>query len=78
MQLKRRTDRGIVMSYGWNDVQRIAEELAEAHSDLDPYSVSFVKLQQMIQQLPDFDNTSGRVGEKVLEAVQTLWAAEID
>lgn len=66
------------MSYGWNDVQRIAEELAEAHSGLDPYSVGFVKLQQMIQQLPDFDDTSGRVGEKVLEAVQTLWADEID
>jgi FeS assembly protein IscX len=32
----------------------------------------------MIKQLPDFDDTSGRVGEKVLEAVQTLWAAEID
>ena len=78
MQLKRRTDRGIVMSYGWNDVQRIAEELAEAHPETDPYSVGFVKLQQMIQQLPGFDNTSGRVGEKVLEAVQTLWADEID
>jgi FeS assembly protein IscX len=65
------------MSYGWNDVQRIAEELAEVHPGVDPYSVSFVKLPQMIRQLPDFDDTSGRVGEKVLEAVQTLWADEI-
>ena len=66
------------MSYGWNDVQRIAEELEEHHSDLDPYSLGFTKLQQMIKELPDFDDTSGRVGEKVLEAVQTLWAAEKD
>ncbi|AMT90648.1 Fe-S cluster assembly protein IscX [Pseudomonas glycinis] len=66
------------MSYGWNDVQRIAEELAEAHEGLDPYSVGFVRLQQMILELPDFDATSGRVGEKVLEAVQELWAAELD
>ena len=66
------------MSYGWNDVQRIAEELAEAHEGLDPYSVGFVRLQQMILELPDFDATSGRVGEKVLEAVQKLWAAELD
>ncbi|MFJ4609314.1 Fe-S cluster assembly protein IscX [Pseudomonas atacamensis] len=66
------------MSYGWNDVQRIAEELAEAKPSVDPFSVNFVDLQQWIKELPDFDNTSGRVGEKVLEAVQTLWAKELD
>ncbi|RON89838.1 Fe-S assembly protein IscX [Pseudomonas fluorescens] len=66
------------MSYGWNDVQRIAEELAEAKPDVDPFSVNFVDLQQWIKELPDFDNTSGRVGEKVLEAVQELWAKELD
>jgi len=66
------------MSYGWNDVQRIAEELAETHEGLDPYSVGFVSLQHMIEELPDFDKNSGRVGEKVLERVQELWAAELD
>ncbi|MBK5376558.1 Fe-S cluster assembly protein IscX [Pseudomonas sp. TH08] len=66
------------MSYGWNDVQRIAEELAEAHAGVDPYSVGFVRLKEMIQDLPEFDSTSGRVGEKVLEAVQELWAKELD
>ncbi|MBA1378247.1 Fe-S cluster assembly protein IscX [Pseudomonas brassicacearum] len=66
------------MSYGWNDVQRIAEELAEAKPDVDPLTVNFVDLQRWIMELPGFDNTSGRVGEKVLEAVQTLWIEEID
>ncbi|WP_339507958.1 Fe-S cluster assembly protein IscX [Pseudomonas sp. RL_35y_Pfl2_P42] len=65
------------MSYGWNDVQRIAEELAEAKPDVDPLSVNFVDLQQWIKELPDFDDTSGRVGEKVLEAVQALWIEEV-
>ncbi|MBX9409356.1 MULTISPECIES: Fe-S cluster assembly protein IscX [Pseudomonas] len=66
------------MSYGWNDVQRIAEELAEAKPDVDPLSVNFVDLQRWIKELPDFDDTSGRVGEKVLEAVQALWIEEVD
>ncbi|PKA67440.1 FeS assembly protein IscX [Pseudomonas baetica] len=66
------------MSYGWNDVQRIAEELAEAKLDVDPLSVNFVDLQRWIKELPDFDDTSGRVGEKVLEAVQALWIEEVD
>ncbi|UST89256.1 Fe-S cluster assembly protein IscX [Pseudomonas siliginis] len=66
------------MSYGWNDVQRIAEELAEAKPDVDPVYVNFVDLQRWIMELPDFDNTSGRVGEKVLEAVQALWIEEVD
>ncbi|EJM26194.1 MULTISPECIES: Fe-S cluster assembly protein IscX [Pseudomonas] len=66
------------MSYGWNDVQRIAEELAEAKPEVDPLSVNFVDLQRWIMELPDFDNTSGRVGEKVLEAVQALWIEEVD
>ena len=66
------------MSYGWNDVQRIAEELAEAKPGVDPFSVNFVDLQRWIKELPDFDDTSGRVGEKVLEAVQALWIEEVD
>ncbi len=78
MRPKRRTDGDTVMSYGWNDVQRIAEELAEAKPDVNPLTVNFVDLQRWIMELPDFDNASGRCGEKVLEAVQTLWIDEID
>ncbi|MDO7897462.1 Fe-S cluster assembly protein IscX [Pseudomonas citrulli] len=66
------------MSYGWTDVLRIAEELAEAKPDVDPNAVNFVDLQRWIMELPGFDNTSGRCGEKVLEAVQQLWIEEID
>lgn len=78
MRPKRRTDGDTVMSYGWNDVQRIAEELAEAKPDVNPMAVNFVDLQHWIMELPDFDSTSGRCGEKVLEAVQQLWIEEID
>ena len=78
MRPKRRTDGVTVMSYGWNDVQRIAEELAEAKPDVDPLTVNFVDLQHWIMKLPDFDSASGRCGEKVLEAVQQLWIEEKD
>lgn len=78
MRPKRRTDGVTVMSYGWNDVQRIAEELAEAKPDVNPLTVNFVDLQHWIMELPDFDSNSGRCGEKVLEAVQQLWIEEID
>lgn len=66
------------MSFGWNDVQRIAEDLAETKPEIDPRYVNFVDLQRWIMELPDFDNTSGRCGEKVLEAVQALWIEEAD
>jgi FeS assembly protein IscX len=66
------------MSFGWNDVQRIAEDLAETKPEIDPRYVNFVDLQRWIMELPGFDNTSGRCGEKVLEAVQALWIEEAD
>jgi len=66
------------MSFGWNDVQRIAEDLAENKPEIDPRYVNFVDLQRWIMELPDFDNGSGRCGEKVLEAVQALWIEEAD
>jgi FeS assembly protein IscX len=78
MRLKRRTDREAVMSFGWNDVQRIAEDLAETKPEIDPRYVNFVDLQRWIMELPGFDTTSGRCGEKVLEAVQALWIEEAD
>jgi len=66
------------MTFGWNDVQRIAEDLAETKPEVDPRYVNFVQLQQWIMALEGFDNTSGRCGEKVLEAVQALWIEEAD
>ena len=60
------------MSLKWVDVQEIAIQLAEAHPDVDPLTVNFVKLRNLVMALPDFDDIPDRGGEKVLEAIQGL------
>lgn len=66
------------MSLKWVDVQEIAIQLAEAHPDVDPLTVNFVKLRNLVMALPDFDDVPDRGGEKVLEAIQELWLEEAD
>ncbi|MBK5435650.1 MULTISPECIES: Fe-S cluster assembly protein IscX [unclassified Pseudomonas] len=66
------------MSLKWVEVQEIAIQLADKYPDTDPYSVNFVKLRQMVMELPEFDDIPDRGGEKVLEAIQTAWNDERD
>ncbi|WP_028620143.1 Fe-S cluster assembly protein IscX [Pseudomonas sp. Ant30-3] len=66
------------MSLKWVDVQEIAIQLAEAHPDVNPLTVNFVKLRNLVMALPEFDDVPDRGGEKVLEAIQTLWIEEAD
>lgn len=62
----------------WTDVQDIAIELVERHADIDPKYINFVKLRQLVMDLPDFDDDPARSGEKVLEAIQMAWIDEAD
>jgi len=66
------------MSLKWVDVQEIAIQLAEAHPGVDPLTVNFVKLRNLVIALPEFDDVPDRGGEKVLEAIQALWIEEAD
>ena len=66
------------MSLKWVDVQEIAIQLAEAHPDINPLSVNFLTLRNLVMALPEFDDVPDRGGEKVLEAIQTLWIEEAD
>jgi FeS assembly protein IscX len=66
------------MSLKWVDVQEIAIQLAERHPDIDPLSVNFVKLRNLVMELPEFDDQADRGGEKVLEAIQGLWIEEAE
>lgn len=61
----------------WTDTQRIAEELFDAHGEsIDPKTIRFTHLRELILALPDFDDDPERCGERILEAVQQAWIDE--
>lgn len=63
--------------YHWLDVDRIAEELADAHPSRDPLSVRFTELRELVKALPGFAEQPGHaVNEKILETIQMKWLEE--
>ncbi len=66
------------MGLKWTDTQRIGETLFDTYPDIDPVTLSFVKLHQMICELEDFDDDPEGSNEKILEAILTVWLNERD
>lgn len=64
------------MGLKWTDTREIAIELCEKYPDVDPLSVRFTDLHRWVMELPDFDDTAERSGEKILEAIQMAWMDE--
>lgn len=62
----------------WTDTLRIAEDLADTHDDIDPKTIRFTQLRQLVLDLPDFDDDPDRCGEKILEAIQQAWIEETE
>ena len=62
----------------WTDTQLIAEELFDRHPEIDPKTVRFTQLRQLILDLPEFDDDPQRCGERILEAVQQAWIDEAE
>ena len=60
----------------WIDVRDIAIALSEKHSDIDPKTIRFVDLHNLVIGLDEFDDDHHRGGEKVLEAIQAAWIDE--
>ena len=60
----------------WTDTLDIAIELDENHPDIDPRSINFVNLRNLVVNLQDFDDDPERTGEKILEAIQMNWIEE--
>ncbi len=66
-------------TFGWLDVQRIAEELADRHPTRDPFAVRFTELRALVEQLAGFEpDPKHPVNEKILETIQAHWAEELE
>lgn len=64
-------------NFGWLEVDRIAEALADAHPAVNPLTVRFTELRKMVEVLPGFAPEAGHpVNEKILEAIQMSWNGE--
>ena len=60
----------------WTDSLEIAISLEEAHPDIDPITINFVELRELVMALEDFYEGDTQCGEKVLEAIQMCWIDE--
>ena len=60
----------------WTDSLEIAISLEEAHPDIDPITINFVDLRELVMTLDDFNESDTQCGEKILEAIQMCWIDE--
>ena len=60
----------------WTDSLEIAISLEEAHPEIDPLTINFVDLRELVIALEDFDECDTQCGEKILEAIQMSWIDE--
>ncbi|WP_057832516.1 Fe-S cluster assembly protein IscX [Colwellia sp. TT2012] len=62
----------------WSDSQEIALDLMDQHVDVDPFKLHFTELRLWVLALDRFEDDPKHCGERVLEAIQLAWIAEID
>lgn len=66
-------------TFHWLDVERISEELAERHREVDPLTITFPRLREMVKALDGFEEQPGHpCNERILEAIQQAWIDERD
>ena len=66
------------MKITWSDILEIAIYLSEAYTEIDPQWISFPDLHQKICSLESFEDDPQNSNEKILEAIQMAWIAELD
>lgn len=66
------------MGHRWIDSLEIALDLIDQHPNVDPYKIHFTELREWVLALENFDDDPNHCGERVLEAIQLAWMAEVD
>ena len=62
----------------WTDSLEIAISLADNFPKVDPKTINFVDLRELVLNLDDFEEGQSKCGERVLEAIQMHWIEEIE
>ena len=62
----------------WTDSLEIAISLADNFPEIDPKTINFVDLRELVLNLEDFEEGDSKCGERVLEAIQMNWIEEIE
>lgn len=64
------------MSLKWTDSLDIAIELSDNNPDIDPLTIAFPQLMEMVMNIEGFDDDPEHCGERILEAIQMAWIEE--
>ncbi|MEA1890699.1 MAG: Fe-S cluster assembly protein IscX [Pseudomonadota bacterium] len=64
------------MSLKWTDTLDIAIELTDNNPDIDPLTIAFPQLMEMVMALEGFEDEAEHCGERILEAIQMAWIEE--
>ncbi|MFN0157924.1 MAG: Fe-S cluster assembly protein IscX [Bacteroidota bacterium] len=66
------------MKWTWRDVDEIALDLYDKFPNVDPLTVKFPELKNMVLELPTFSDDPGAVTDRVLESIQMAWYDEFE
>ena len=64
------------MSLKWTDSLDIAIELSDNNPDIEPLTIAFPQLMEMVMNIEGFDDAPEHCGERILEAIQMAWIEE--
>ena len=62
----------------WTDSLEIAINLTDKFPEIDPKTINFVDLRNMVMDLDEFEEGESKCGERVLEAIQMYWIDELE
>ena len=62
----------------WTDSLEIAINLSDKFPDVDPKTINFVDLRNMVMDLDEFEEGESKCGERVLEDIQMNWIEEAE